>query len=191
MVEVCKRARWLAVLCVVSLKPARHPRRPTHSDLFSASIIPSPNIPAATPPREAPKLPRCTAQPAQLRLPTISWQLFVLCARESVPPYYLVCDGGPGRRPTPIKPSKSSPTRANSPGKTRHGRVPSLLGWIETRVTPCACPVLRCTVILHMCTICICRDARCIRQTGRVCDVSVVSPKFRCRPERLQELAAA
>lgn len=74
--------------------------------------------------------------------------------------------------------------------------MPSPLDWTETRVTPCACPILPCTVWLQLCTICICTDAGRIRHThwqigrlGEVCDVSIVSPKFRCRPETARHSA--
>lgn len=151
-------------LCVVSLKLPLHPRRADSFRPLLGLDHPVSNIPAATSPRGAPKLPRCTAQPAQLRRRIIDWQLFILSpfVRACLCPAVLPCppcfDGGPGQRPTPIKPSRSGPLP--SPGKRRRDQVPSLLGRIETRVTPCACPVLRCTVRLSDCsmgTICICR----------------------------------
>lgn len=68
-------------------------------------------IPAATPPREAPKLPRCTAQPAQLRLPTLSWQLFILCMSpvSVLPCYGTLFRRRPWAATHPIKPLISSP----------------------------------------------------------------------------------
>jgi hypothetical protein len=105
-------------------------------------------IPAATPPREAPKLPRCTAQPAQLRPHIISSQLVVLCV--SVCPAVLPClqTAALGGDPPIESPYGVQIRSCYRPEARRHGRLPSLLGWTETRVTPCACSVLRCTVRL-------------------------------------------
>lgn len=100
----------LAALCVVSLKPRRHPKEADSFRPLLGLDHPVSIIPAATTPREAPKLPRCTAQPAQLRLRIISWQLFVLCMKLACRTTTMF-----RRRPWatthPIKPSRSSPSR--------------------------------------------------------------------------------
>lgn len=185
---------------VLSLKLPLHPRRADSFRPLLGLDHPVSSIPAATPPRGPPKLPRCTARPAQLRRRIIDWQLFILCV-TAVLPCPACFDGGPGQRPTatPIKPSRSGPLP--SPGKRRHDQVPSLLGRIETRVTPCACPVLRCTVRLSGCMQ-YGHDLHMQMQNaydtlggtgelGEVRDVSVVSPKFRCRPHKPHTSLAA
>lgn len=138
-------------LCGVAETPPFVQRGPTHSDLFSASIIPSPASRLQHRPGEPPSCPG--AQPSQPSCgrPLIRWQLFVLCVRvlTVLPPCF---NGGSGRRPT--RSSRPDPVH-QGPAKRRHGPVPSVLDRTETRVTPCACPILRCTARLQLCTICI------------------------------------
>lgn len=116
--HACSRCCFLlAALCVVSLKLLRHPKGADSFRPLFGLDHPVSSIPAATPPRGPPKLPRCTAQPAQLRRRIIDWQLFILCVSLSLPavlPCPACFDGGPGRRPTPIKPSRFSPITAGA-----------------------------------------------------------------------------
>lgn len=163
-----------------SLKPPRHPRRPIHSDLFSASIIPSPDPSCNTAQgrTQAAQLPSCTAQPAQLRPRIISSQLVVLCA--SLCPAVLPCLR---RRPWAAT-NRSSPRRdpvLHTPrGETTRPSAQSLGLDRDACHTLClSCPTLYSqTAVGHDLHMHRCRTQ--YDRLGEVCDVRVVSPKFRC-----------
>lgn len=174
----------LAALCVVNVS-LKLPRRPKEADSFRPLLgldHPVSSIPAATTPREAPKLPRCTAQPAQLRLRIISWQLFVLCMRVPTTMFR--------RRPSaathPLKPSRSSSSRASK--ETTWPSAQSLGLDRDACHTLCLSnPTLyTLTAAVHDLHMHRCRTHTTHWQIGRLgeaSDVNVVSPKFRCRPE--------
>ena len=116
-------------------------------------------IPAATPPREAPKLPRCTAQPAQLRPHIISSQLVVLCV--SVCPAVLPCLR---RRPWAATTRSSPRTEYRSGPATAQRRDDTAdcpASWAGPRRVSHLVPVQSYVVQsdLQLCTICICTDA--------------------------------
>lgn len=148
------------------------------------------SIPAATTPREPPSCPGAQpSQPSCGGAPVAgSCSSFVMYECQSCRTVLVSTAALGDHHPNPIEPSRSSPA---SPRKetTRPCRntkcflfvclngcpvAQSLgldhVGWTETRVTPCACPVLRRTVTLQLCTICICTDAAAsIRRLGEVC----------------------
>lgn len=120
------------------------------------------------------------ASPAALRI--ISWQLFVLCMRVTAAMFR--------RRPWaathPIKPSRSSPSR---PSKETTWPSAQSLG-LDRDACHTLClsnPTLySLTAVVHDLHMHRCRTHTTHWQIGRlgeVCDVSIVSPKFRCRPE--------
>lgn len=115
----------------VSLKLPRHPRRPTHSDLFSASIIPSP----ASRLQHRPGSSQAAQVGAQLHSPAgpaavaRHWLAAVRPLCETVCPAVLPCQLL-RRRPwaSTTRSSRRRSSAARPRGAATHGRVPSLLG---------------------------------------------------------------
>lgn len=204
--HACSRCCFLlAALCVVSLKLLRHPKG---GRLIQTSSRPRSSRHARL------QHPGCntaqgTSQAAQVHSPASPAAaphhrlaaVHPLSEPVSVLPYHLVqlvSTAALGDDLTPIKPSRFSPITAGARPR-KETTLPSAqsLG-LDRDACHTSC-LSSPTVVQSDCslctTICTCTHAECIRHThwkeledwGReVCDVSVVSPKFRRRPHKPQ-----